>query len=365
MLSIFARSFCPLILAATGIFSLQVFAAQPPFVKPTALAVSEDTKQTPRPEARWYQVDMLLVAYTDENTIGNEHWPVTIADTAKEELQASEQREAIDTQTLNLDAENDTASSDQTAQQLAQAELANQNHQWLAWWNRPFTGGLQVAPEDQLSRTFAINPATLFDYEGNRINRKNGMQVIWQGSWQQDIQSREITESINIDAQLEQLSDDAELDKLGQAKISQVLDPNEEQITGGQTTVQKQALIIDVQGEIKISRSRYLHIDTDLVLKHAEKQLIKIKDSIRTEIKVENQVEQVDGNTPATPLNLEQITQITEEKIVPLRSAEIKQKRRMRSGEIHYLDHPLVGVLIKVTPLAEFVSEAEPEDDQL
>jgi hypothetical protein len=31
----------------------------------------------------------------------------------------------------------------------------------------------------------------------------------------------------------------------------------------------------------------------------------------------------------------------------------IKTTRRMRSGEIHYIDHPLVGILIKYTPVAD------------
>ncbi|MBA1148854.1 hypothetical protein H0Z60_17530 [Ectothiorhodospiraceae bacterium WFHF3C12] len=34
----------------------------------------------------------------------------------------------------------------------------------------------------------------------------------------------------------------------------------------------------------------------------------------------------------------------------------LTQRRRMRSGELHYLDHPALGLLIKVTPL-----EAEPD----
>jgi hypothetical protein len=29
----------------------------------------------------------------------------------------------------------------------------------------------------------------------------------------------------------------------------------------------------------------------------------------------------------------------------------MQASRRMRSGELHYIDHPLMGVLIKVTPV--------------
>ena len=34
----------------------------------------------------------------------------------------------------------------------------------------------------------------------------------------------------------------------------------------------------------------------------------------------------------------------------PLLSYAFQQQRRMRSGELHYLDHPVIGLLVKVTP---------------
>ena len=41
----------------------------------------------------------------------------------------------------------------------------------------------------------------------------------------------------------------------------------------------------------------------------------------------------------------------------------LQQKRRMRSTEVHYLDHPLFGLVIKLTPLTEedleILAEAE------
>ncbi|CSI85636.1 Uncharacterised protein [Vibrio cholerae] len=36
-----------------------------------------------------------------------------------------------------------------------------------------------------------------------------------------------------------------------------------------------------------------------------------------------------------------------------LKSYRLDQKRRMRSGETHYLDHPLMGVIIQVRRVAE------------
>ena len=58
----------------------------------------------------------------------------------------------------------------------------------------------------------------------------------------------------------------------------------------------------DVYGTVRLSRGRFLHVDLDLILQDA------------------------DG---------------------PVR---MKMSRRMRSNEIHYLDHPLFGVMVVATP---------------
>jgi hypothetical protein len=34
---------------------------------------------------------------------------------------------------------------------------------------------------------------------------------------------------------------------------------------------------------------------------------------------------------------------------VPLQSYRMQQSRRMRSGEMHYLDHPFFGLIVKFT----------------
>lgn len=45
------------------------------------------------------------------------------------------------------------------------------------------------------------------------------------------------------------------------------------------------------------------------------------------------------------------------------RTATLRQHRRMRSGELHYLDHPLFGVLIKINPV-EADSDAAEKDTE-
>ncbi|MEL7046198.1 MAG: CsiV family protein, partial [Pseudomonadota bacterium] len=50
--------------------------------------------------------------------------------------------------------------------------------------------------------------------------------------------------------------------------------------------------------------------------------------------------------------------------VYPWRHAIVhKQSRRMRSQEIHYLDHPVIGVVIRVMPASEELQPLADEED--
>ena len=54
--------------------------------------------------------------------------------------------------------------------------------------------------------------------------------------------------------------------------------------------------------------------------------------------------------------------------VYPFRHAVlIKQARRMRSNEVHYIDHPLLGLIIKFTPVSdqELAAIAELQESNL
>jgi hypothetical protein len=68
-----------------------------------------------------------------------------------------------------------------------------------------------------------------------------------------------------------------------------------------------------VEGSLRLSVARYLHLETDLRLITGERSYLE--------------------DTPTTAYRLQ-------------------QSRRMRSGELHYIDHPRFGVLALITPYA-------------
>lgn len=84
------------------------------------------------------------------------------------------------------------------------------------------------------------------------------------------------------------------------------------------TDVENQKLESSVQGSLKLILGRYLHIHTDLLYKrfnHNDMQTVSALNSkVFSEFKIQSQ-------------------------------------RRMRSKELHYIDHPLVGILVLVTPI--------------
>jgi len=77
-----------------------------------------------------------------------------------------------------------------------------------------------------------------------------------------------------------------------------------------------------IDGTVKVVLGRYLHFYTDLIF-------------LRPLVTQANE-RPADGQSAAS---------------IPFTYYRVKSHRRMRSGELHYLDHPLLGILVQITPL--------------
>lgn len=78
-----------------------------------------------------------------------------------------------------------------------------------------------------------------------------------------------------------------------------------------------------LDGTVRVELGRFLHVYTDLLLR---------KPVVLEQVDPETQ------QTVQTPALLD----------IPMR-----EHRRMRSRELHYIDHPLLGVLVQITPVEE------------
>ncbi len=106
---------------------------------------------------------------------------------------------------------------------------------------------------------------------------------------------------------------------------------------------QRDAEILPLDGTIKLVVSRYLHLHTDLYY--------------TTEVQWQDEdtsgsdTPRASGETEAAAAGLSGMSNISRGPDgQPMLSYGMHQERRMRSGELHYLDHPVLGLLVKVTP---------------
>ena len=116
----------------------------------------------------------------------------------------------------------------------------------------------------------------------------------------------------------------------------------------------------ELEGTIKLSVERYLHINTDLWLSTfvsnigREQELWPVLPRVPVNMDAKNSTADLtvfdgSGNKPA--LHFESpFVDITGKQYSVDRTVALRQHRRMRSNELHYIDHPLMGLLIKITP---------------
>lgn len=126
-----------------------------------------------------------------------------------------------------------------------------------------------------------------------------------------------------------------------------------------------------LQGSVKLYLSRYLHIETNLWLNTSGDYLpgawrmpaaplgpasLIVEEPVTTQY-IEEPQPGISMPVPAPP---EAVDAMDPNSIEPEESAPVypwrhavlmRQSRRMRSNELHYLDHPLLGVVVQLTPL--------------
>lgn len=135
-----------------------------------------------------------------------------------------------------------------------------------------------------------ILPAEGLDFRSaaQRFNYRQDMQVLWHQAWIEKIQDKDNAIAHDIDIRGE-----------------------------------KNGLESQVTGTLSLYKSRFLHIQPDL----------KLQQNVQGYI-----------DNPEDPYS-------SERQWLPIRATRIDRSRRMRSDEIHYLDHPLLGIVAKVTPV--------------
>ncbi len=97
----------------------------------------------------------------------------------------------------------------------------------------------------------------------------------------------------------------------------------------------------EIEGTVSLRRSRFLHIDTNLWYTVFEPR----------EGGVNPFIQGFDSSLPDAVLNeYQDLVEVERQRgqYFPARTHVMEQTRRMRSNELHYLDHPLFGIVVKI-----------------
>lgn len=124
----------------------------------------------------------------------------------------------------------------------------------------------------------------------------------------------------------------------------QTLESQEQQLLELQEAMPAHGGLYELEGKISIALSRYLHAFTDLVLR---------KPRLTTDPELRNAATEAYLAANAADTRI-------------LNNHHLREQRRMRSRNLHYLDSPEFGMLILITPYeaAEGVEEVLPESDE-
>ena len=98
-------------------------------------------------------------------------------------------------------------------------------------------------------------------------------------------------------------------------------------------------------GFLRPYKGRYLHTDIDIFLaeQFQEDEILSFEESYNTNANIEGYL----FNNTGQELQKKSLLNLQKEELMPV--FQLKESRRLRSGEINYFDHPKFGLLILIT----------------
>lgn len=170
-------------------------------------------------------------------------------------------------------------------------------------------------------------------------------------------------------------------------KSQLALDPQESQIApigepeNGEAVLVALPWVPEIDGSILVYIHRnYLHLDTDLYYRRPGKEQIDIfdfqtplpsLDGTDSGLKPETNLLEL----PQQAINTDDFSWQYDDEFLSrdieqsyterLFNYPLKQNRRLRSNQLHYFDHPLIGILVMIRPYELNPDEEEFQDDQL
>ncbi|MGB0467598.1 MAG: CsiV family protein [Pontibacterium sp.] len=159
----------------------------------------------------------------------------------------------------------------------------------------------------------------LLNEEKQRITRHHRYRVLYHAGWLQPVEQQKRARPIHIQA-------------------GNVLDNG----------------MYELEGYVTVDRGRYLHFKPDLYhsrkLSAGESSLLQEFLNAGDQPAIVVPADAAQGTDTLRPLPATQVSNSFIE-VPEFLTVNLKQGRRMRSEEIHYLDHPLMGVMVLMLPV--------------
>lgn len=172
--------------------------------------------------------------------------------------------------------------------------------------------------------------------EAAELKKHAGFEVLMHKAWRQGDQGRFGAPTFHIQA-------GRDFSNKFNADGSMIGSETQDQALEGITEESIPKPLYQLDGKLQIYVEHYLYADVELDLKAPSVREVTLETPDQTELNQElsdqEQVVQVGLMEDVTP---------TVHKQEFLKSYRFDQKRRMRSTETHYLDHPLMGVIVQV-----------------
>ncbi|MCL6414761.1 peptidoglycan binding protein CsiV [Aestuariirhabdus sp. Z084] len=288
-------------------FFLKILCSLPAIAITTLLGIAP-TMASETDEARWFQVELIVFEHQDPNS--DEQWTERYLDNSVTEQQSfAEDVEPVivsEHDNAQYEAEADTAPEQQiTATEVQESTLIQLRHaDGQAFYSTQIPAqdtGRSGSTNAASAWVLLAEPSLQLTDKSARLQKAGDYQVLFHQAWRQPMVESSEAPWIRIE--------------------------------GGQRYADQPVLT----GSVRFSLKRYLHITTQLSLTEYEPF-----QNLASEIPDDYISNEANLLTPANAGS--------QNGYEPLRRFDLQESRRMRSNELHYLDSPVIGVLVKITP---------------
>lgn len=264
------------------------------------------TAQSAPPQERWYDVELLIFKYSNPEEFSAENWP--------ERWSLPDTKNSVNLESIDAAYRDDFQPLDPGA--------------------RSFGGMLE------------------------KLDKSVRYEVLDYSAWRQRGLGRDDAVGVRIRAGRSylpqaQVPADAEFGLFEEGFVEQGFLPEVTIRRYSETQSKTGNALHELEGEVKIVLSRFLHVYADLLLLKPV-TLVPVEPAPQTK----TSSTAGSGHDPLAAYRVAWAQQAqTDPAIISsgadetLYGVNIKAHRRMRSGELHHIDHPLLGILIQIKPV--------------